>query len=653
MNFSKMLMFSSAMLLGAAVCGHAQSLEEESLQDLLDTEIDAAARYSQTVSEAPASITVITHAQIVEFGYQTLDEVLKNVPGFYTTIDRNYGYIGTRGFSRPGDYNNRILILINGQKINENFYGFASVWTDLVIDLTALERIEIIRGPGSALYGTGAMTAVINLVTKTGSVINGAEVGVQAASYGSKGATLLAGKHFTNGADFMMSGLWQDTDGPDLFFKEYDNPDENFGLANGRDWDRRYGMVSTFEKGDLSLHGLFSSRSKGIPTGAFLTIFNSSFNQTTDQRQTLDLQWTRKLNPTQLLTFNAGWNHYHYNGIYDYAEGLYKDENNGHWLNTELRWQWDVATSNRLLTGVEYIYNPTARYTIDNAGIITTDNNYPYSSFSLYIQDEHQLLDDLSITLGARYDNVLLTNSVSPRLAVVYHPHLKTTLKFLYGEAFRTPNAYESYYDNDDHIPNPDIHEESIHMTEFIWQQRVSKSIETDFSAYRYNMKGLIDTVPLGANYQFTNIGDVHTSGFEVSTIVEDPNGLHGYASYSYEHSEDLDRNGPLTNSPSHLFKLGVVLPVRSWLKPAVQGRYESGRLTVYDTRTDAAWVMDLTVHGFIPAGILRKMPFTFRVQNLLDTAYNTPGSFEHRMASLQQNGRNYTLEIGYRFEMP
>ena len=137
-----------------------------SLDSLLSTKISTAAKYQQTISEAASSVTIITAEDIHRHGYRTLPEALAATRGFYLSYDRNYSFLGARGFSRPSDYNNRILLLVDGNAINESVFGGAPVGTDLGVPMESLERIEIVRGPGSALYGTGAIFAVVNLVTQ-------------------------------------------------------------------------------------------------------------------------------------------------------------------------------------------------------------------------------------------------------------------------------------------------------------------------------------------------------------------------------------------------------------------------------------------------------------------------------------------------------
>lgn len=151
----------------AAQTALGQSLPEEakalSLDSLLNVKISTASKVEQTISEAPAAVTIVTSEDIKRYGYRTLNEVLATIQGFYISYDRNYSYVGVRGLGRPTDYNDRILLMIDGHKMNDSFYGSASVGTDLPIDFRSVHRIDIVRGPGSALYGTEAMLAVINI----------------------------------------------------------------------------------------------------------------------------------------------------------------------------------------------------------------------------------------------------------------------------------------------------------------------------------------------------------------------------------------------------------------------------------------------------------------------------------------------------------
>ncbi|HLD24039.1 MAG TPA: TonB-dependent receptor plug domain-containing protein, partial [Sulfuricurvum sp.] len=134
------------------------------IEELMNIEITTASKFSQKISEAPSSVTVITSDEIKIYGYRNLADILSGVRGLYTTNDRNYEYVGVRGFNRPGDYNSRILLMVDGTRINDADYDTASIGQEFFLDIDLIKRIEIIRGPGSSIYGSNAFFGVINII---------------------------------------------------------------------------------------------------------------------------------------------------------------------------------------------------------------------------------------------------------------------------------------------------------------------------------------------------------------------------------------------------------------------------------------------------------------------------------------------------------
>src|SRR5438552_4446106 len=127
-----------------------------SIEDLAKLKVDTvygASKFLQKAADAPASVTVITADEIQKYGYRTLVDILRSVPGFYVIYDRNYTYVGVRGLSRPGDYNARILFLLDGHRVNDNVYDGGYVGTEFPVDVDLIDRIEIVRGPSSSVYG--------------------------------------------------------------------------------------------------------------------------------------------------------------------------------------------------------------------------------------------------------------------------------------------------------------------------------------------------------------------------------------------------------------------------------------------------------------------------------------------------------------------
>ena len=155
--------------------------------------------------EAPASVTLITAKDIQEHGYRTLAAVLQSVRGFFVTNDRNYSSLGVRGFLRPGDFNSRVLLLVDGHRLNDDVYDQAMIGTEFPIDVDLIERIEVIRGPVSSLYGSNALFGVINIFTKRRRDLAGLQLAASAASFNTKQGRISYGGQL-GPLDFLMSG---------------------------------------------------------------------------------------------------------------------------------------------------------------------------------------------------------------------------------------------------------------------------------------------------------------------------------------------------------------------------------------------------------------------------------------------------------------
>ncbi len=200
-----------------------------------------ASKYEQKATDAPSSVTVITAEDIKKYGYRTLADILKSIKGFFVTYDRLYTQVGVRGFNRPGDFNNRILLLVDGNRINDNIYGSSAGGTDFLIDVDLIDKVEIIPGPSSSLYGTNAFFGVINVITKPGRDMKGVEASGEAASLNTNKGRLSYGNRFQNGLEILLSGSFYDSEGHQrLYYEEFDDPETNNGIAEKVDGDQNY-----------------------------------------------------------------------------------------------------------------------------------------------------------------------------------------------------------------------------------------------------------------------------------------------------------------------------------------------------------------------------------------------------------------------------
>ena len=237
------------LALGVLTSGLASGQEsggasgDSQLDSLLNLTVSSVSKYAQTTSEAPSSVTVITAEEIRLFGFRTIEDVLRTVQGFYVSNDHDYGYVGVRGFGRPGDYNSRLLLLVNGVVTNDPVFGSAYVGTEFAFNLASVERIEIVRGPASAVYGAGAMFGVVNLILRNGENFDGTRASVETGNVGLARGAATWGTNWGNGWSLMVSGQAERTRGEDFYFKEFDAPQTNGGVARGLDGDQLQGTV--------------------------------------------------------------------------------------------------------------------------------------------------------------------------------------------------------------------------------------------------------------------------------------------------------------------------------------------------------------------------------------------------------------------------
>lgn len=430
--------------------------EESERVDFLDLSLDqlvqieiptviGASKYEQSSSRAPSSVSVITAAEINSYGWLKLSDILRSVRGFVATNDRNYEFLTVRGFGLPGDYTSRMLLLIDGLRINDSLYQQAAVGGDFPLDVDLIDRLEIIRGPGSALYGSSAFFGVINVISKKGGQLQGAEVSLGGGNFDTKFGRLSFGKKLDNGLEFLFSGSGFDRSGQDpYFFPAFaKDPTLNKGVSDRGDDEKWTTLYSTVQYGDFSFQAGFGKRIKNVATGIFGTVFNDPNTVSYDVRHFFDLQYNHSFGENSQLSARVFQQRYDYweHGIFDYPPITHnQDSADNQWWGTEIRYVTKLANRHRLTLGTEYIdYYQEDQSNVDVDPPFTyLDSKQNNRTLGIYLQDEVSLTDTLTLNVGARYDrNNSGGNSTNPRLGLIYNPTQDTAFKLLYGTAFR------------------------------------------------------------------------------------------------------------------------------------------------------------------------------------------------------------------------
>ncbi len=443
----------------------------------------SAAKHPQKISDAPASAYIITAEEIERYGYRTLAEALQSVPGIYVTNDRNYSFIWFRGFGRPSDYNSRVLTLVNGHRINDNLYGFTSPDHVFSIDMKSVERIEVIEGPGSALYGDNALLGTINVITKTPSDAAEAQVNSEAGSFGTRKEFASVARRFRNGASLYIAGSERRMQGQDLFYPEFSAI--NNGIAHDADGEKDYDLYFNLAYAGFVLQGTGGGRTKQIPTGSWGTRFNDPGNRTGDSLGFVELKTERNPKEGIQLVARAYYDWYHYRAdlLYDNATPpplviVNKDIGREKWIGEEIRGRFDIfGPENAFTLGQDLEKNLEGwqlNYNADPFSVLVDDDRRPLR-WALFAQQELRPYPALGLTAGVRYDAYeSFGKTVNPRLAAVYRLGSKDTLKLLYGSAFRAPTPYEMFWaDFATAKPNPNLQPEQIRTHEVRWEREV------------------------------------------------------------------------------------------------------------------------------------------------------------------------------------
>jgi outer membrane receptor for ferrienterochelin and colicins len=427
-----------AIALALSVSASAQSrLPDLRLEDLMTLDagqVFGASERLQPALEAPASVSLITAEEIARYGYRTLADILSAVRGMYIIDDRNYSVIGMRGFALPGDYNSRVLLLINGHRVNDNVYGQAEVGAEFGLDPAMFERVEVIRGPASSLYGDSAFFAVVNVITRAGASLGGGSVAVETGTLGTQLVRASAGRRLANGLHVALSGTYEHSDGVGrLYFPAFDTPVTNNGVAEGLDSEgvrQFYGRLSF--KG-LIVTSAFGTRQRDVPTASFGTLFNEqqARQQTTDRHTLIDVEYGRAFGGTR-ATFRAAFDRYDFDGTYPFA-GETAGAPTLVGLNSADGVRWSVGSGftrsfrgrHTIRAGVEFINNvhqdQSLRY-VDPPAVLL-DSHESSLQHAVYAQDEIRLTRWLIINAGLRYDGYEQFRRVTPRSAVIVLPH--------------------------------------------------------------------------------------------------------------------------------------------------------------------------------------------------------------------------------------
>jgi outer membrane receptor for ferrienterochelin and colicins len=662
MNFRPIYFFLviCALLLPSATFAQNndnQDLTGLSLEDLSRISLYTASRHLEDPRKAPSAVTVVDREEIIRYGWHTMGDLLRSVPGFYTAYDRTYTYVGVRGFLQSGDYNARILLLIDGHRINENIYDSALVGTEFPLDLDLIDHVEIVRGPGSSLFGTNAELAVVSVFTRRPEQQLTLDAVAEMESFlGRTGeATVSFRTNRYNG--IVSASLYRSNGVAHLYLPEFDAPDTNDGVADYLDGDRYDHVFAVIHRGQLRVEGMYSSRLKIVPNASYQTTFNDPNNRTTDTRGFADVSYNRTFGDSTELDLRAYYDGYRFLGSYPYGKIGSSDRSlqinlaNADWIGFESVLGHRLG-KHRIVAGTTGEYNfrlDQKNYNIGQSPFLNDHRTLGLAAF--FGEAELNLHPKLSLNLGGRIDWYRsYGTATSPRIALMYLPTARTSLKYIFGHAFRAPDPYDEFYTDDMGItfPSKNLIPEDIESNTLLLEHTFAPWLQLTADIFENVIDNVIREQQDRATglTSFVNASGDRSRGLEVDLNLKNVSGWSGRTSYTYTRTKEEQGGIPVMNSPSNLAKLNAAAPVAGKGFLGLELLYAGSQQNFYGARVSSSFLTNMT---FSSRPMRSGLAFSASCNNVFDRRWYTPTGPESMELATQQDGRTWRFRIGYR----
>lgn len=625
-----------------------QDLNSLSLEQLMQVKVEGAALHPQTLEDAPASVTIITAEDIRKYGYRTLGEALSRVRGFYLSDNKSYETMGVRGFSLPADYASHLLVMVNGHNMADNVFDYMLFFgNDFPIDMNLIKQIEIIRGPASALYGSNAIFATINILTKSPEEAGPLALTADTGSFGEKKGQVVETASLGEAQILFSGSVFNNSGQSPLFFPQFNTPPDNSGKAVDMNGQRGFHLFSTATWRNWTFVAAFGSHDQIQPISWGATIFNDRGSQNAERRGFAEAVYSRRAG-TGELRWRTFYDAFRYIGRFEYPLGSTVEDNRTHsigdWIGTQLTYRRPTSVGD-VTVGVEAnvdIRNLQSNDDVSPAFFSYLNTSHPDRLLALIVQDEKKLSARWKLDLGLRIDKSSYRNdSVSPRVALNYQ-HALWTYKLLYGRSFRDPSAFQLFYDDGlSGAGNPSLRSEHADTVEFDVERKIGKRMNFQASAYGYRLSDFMVGVFLPSGLiQYQNVGKIEAEGVEFEINGRPTDWLETTASYSLQRSRD---SATLENSPQSLAKLRFAVPLGRRFDLSSGMQYESTRFTVAGAWTRPVYLADFTLTS---RNLLPNLDFRAGIRNALNWSYSDPVALNPIVDTMQQPGRTFFVEL-------
>lgn len=615
-----------------------------SLDELMTLPVSIASQSPQPVTRAPAVVSVVTAEDIRATGASNLVDVLQSVPGVYLRLNQ-FGFrplVSMRGAAAKN-----LLIMIDGAPQRDLVWATGIYWKGLPASM--IERIEVMRGPGSALYGSDASAGVINVVTKTANPIRGSEAGVRVGSFDSQTAWLQHGQAW-NGFDIGLTVEASVTDGyrpaiaSDRLNRSgraelgYDNLD--LRLSIGRDHWRV--LADHTQKDNVGV---------GITGGSYLDPVTRA-----NDRQT-GIAWlynNRRVAPDWGLEVEVRYRDLSYssgNGFWEVpATTLSRIRSAEQRFNTEASFMYSGFTGHALRFGGGYVWQDLYFVErIDNGALVPYAPEQDRHNTYLFVQDAWRLSDHWELTAGARYDRYSdVGGALNPRAALVWQMTDRLTGKWMVGKAFRAPSFLELYTNTGATTPNARLQAEKSTTWDLSFSWRASRDLNLGINLFDYLQKNPI----VDAGGVFMNVDPHRIRGIELEAVWQASQALRLSGNLSRRKADDeqytrlrVPDHFAIPKQDAYLRADWAFLPKWHWNLQANWTGQRSQALT--DTRTPLGrqTVVDTTIRYYHGS----EWEFAASIRNLFDAdAREYAGTRIPDYLPLPR--RNGFIEVRYKF---
>lgn len=628
--------------------------------------VNAASRSTENVEDAPSSVSIIGQRELQTMHYPTIGEALRGLPGVYGWNDRSYLAVGFRGLGRLGSYGNRVLVLADGHPLNDNWLGSSYVGYDARVSLQDLERIEVVRGPGSVLYGTNAFAGVINLVTRPARTA-GSELSVGTAE---SGTALVRVR--TNAPLASDSGLWTSASIARGSGRDFDFP-ELEQTSRGADGFAAGTLEGRYFKRWFSAAWYLQSHQKQLPSGAYETLLGDARTRQTDSRASLELKAEPRFNSSLATMTRLHANHYRFGGNYARPAsegGVERDTFQGSWFGLEQRIELRAGEAFKLTLGGEgQLHVQVQQLAVDEREVLLDDSR-PYQIGAAYALVDVRADERLHVSAGVRLDAYSnFGRTLNPRVAVIGKPYARGNTKLMLGRAFRAPSVYEQYYNDGGvtQVESPNIRPESVYSLELEHAHRFSPTVVGTLAVFGNYVRDLVLSAGQGDQsdplHYVNSQAPIGTFGAELGLRRDWRQGYMLAVSYSFQRSRFLNdtslgallrfEQSPefrrVANAPEQLASVKGALPLLGRaLTLGSRLSVEGGRFDRNERsgdepqgQSDAFAIWDVVL-----SGREERIGFAWAagVYNAFDWRYSLPVSAEFPQTSIEQDGRTFML---------